>query len=123
MCDIKQHILEFPYPPSVNAYWLQSGRRRYISKRGVEFKSAVANICNGLQGFGDSQVEVSIVLYPRDKRLLDIDNCCKAILDSMQGYMYEDDQQVWKLTVERGEKIKNGGCKVTINKYNKDCFR
>lgn len=122
MCDIKQQILEFPYPPSVNAYWLQSGRRRYISKRGVEFKSAVANICSGLQGFGDSQLEISIVLYPRDKRLLDIDNCCKAILDSMQGFMYNDDQQVWKLTVERGEKIKNGGCKVTINRYNKDSY-
>jgi Holliday junction resolvase RusA-like endonuclease len=88
----------------------------------VEFKSAVANICSGLQGFGDSQLEISIVLYPRDKRLLDIDNCCKAILDSMQGFMYNDDQQVWKLTVERGEKIKNGGCKVTINRYNKDSY-
>ena len=51
------------------------------------------------------------------KRLLDIDNCCKAILDSMQGYMYEDDQQVWKLTVERGEKVKNGGCQVIIKEY------
>ena len=117
MCDIKLH---FPYPPSVNNMYLTSGRRRYISKRGVEFKSAVANVCKGLTGFGDSQVEVSIVLFPRDKRLLDIDNCCKAILDSMQGYIYNDDQQVWKLTVERGEKIKNGGCEVTIKRYNKD---
>jgi Holliday junction resolvase RusA-like endonuclease len=83
----------------------------------MDFKSAVANICYGLEGFGDSAVEVSIVLFPRDKRLLDIDNCCKAILDSMQGYMYEDDQQVWKLTVERGEKIKNGGCTVIIKEY------
>lgn len=97
--------------------YLTSGRRRYISKRGVEFKSAVANICKGLTGFGDSQVEVSIVLYPRDKRLLDIDNCCKAILDSMNGILYDDDQQVWKLTVERGEKIKGGGCRVSIDVY------
>ena len=115
MCDIKLH---FPYPPSVNNMYLTSGHRRYISKRGVEFKSAVANVCKGLTGFGDCQVEVSIVLFPRDKRLLDIDNCCKAILDSMQGYIYNDDQQVWKLTVERGEKIKGGGCQVTIKKYN-----
>ena len=97
--------------------YLTSGHRRYISKRGMEFKSAVADICSGLEGFGDSPVEVSIVLYPRDKRLLDIDNCCKAILDSMQGYMYENDQQVWKLTIERGEKIKGGGCKVIIKEY------
>jgi crossover junction endodeoxyribonuclease RusA len=117
MCDKKQQTLNLPYPPSVNNMWLTSGRRRYISKRGVEFKAAVANICGGLAGFGGSPVELSIVLYPRDKRLMDIDNCCKSILDSLQGYMYEDDQQVWKLTIERGEKIKGGGCQVTIKEY------
>lgn len=115
MCDIK---LELPYPPSVNSYWLQSGNRRYISKRGQKFKADVSNICIGMQGFGDDPVEISIILYPRDKRLLDIDNCCKAILDSLQGFIYNDDQNVWKLTIERGQKIKNGGCSVTIKPYN-----
>ena len=57
------------------------------------------------------------MLYPRDKRLLDIDNVCKAILDSMNGILYTDDQQVWKLTVERAEKIKGGGCDVTVKPY------
>jgi crossover junction endodeoxyribonuclease RusA len=108
---------QFPYPPSVNAYWLQSGKRRYISKRGVEFKKAVHEILGGIKGFADQPVEVSIILFPRDKRLLDIDNCCKAILDSMNGIMFDDDQQVWRLTVERGEKIKGGGCQVTISEY------
>jgi len=113
------YILNLPYPPSVNAYWLQSGKRRYISKRGVEFKKAVAQYidCNQLPSFGSQPVEISIILFPRDKRLLDIDNCCKAILDSMNGLMYDDDQQVWRLTVERGEKIKGGGCQVTIKDY------
>ena len=36
--------LELPYPVSVNAYWLASGTRRYISKRGREFKNSVAQI-------------------------------------------------------------------------------
>jgi len=31
--------------------------------------------------------------------------------------MYEDDQQVWKLTIERAKKIKGGGCEVTIKEY------
>ena len=101
----------------MNSYWLTSGKRRYISKRGMAFKAAAAEACNGLTGFGGDPVEVSIVLYPRDKRLLDIDNICKCILDSLQGYMYEDDQQVWKLVVERAEKIKGGGCDVTIKEY------
>ena len=108
---------QFPYPPSVNAYWLQSGKRRYISKRGVEFKKAVHAILEGVPGFANQPVEVSIILYPRDKRLLDIDNCCKAIMDSMNGKLFDDDQQVWKLTVERGEKIKGGGCRVSVCLY------
>ena len=108
---------QFPYPPSVNAYWLQSGKRRYISKRGVEFKKAVHAILEGVHGFADQPVEVSIILYPRDKRLLDIDNCCKAIMDSMNGKLFDDDQQVWKLTVERGQKIKGGGCRVSVCLY------
>jgi len=109
--------LTFPYPCSVNAYWLASGHRRYISKRGMEFKKAVQEICRNVATFGDKPVEVSIILYPRDKRLLDIDNICKCVLDSMNGIIYDDDQQVWKLTVERGEKIKGGGCQVTIKEY------
>ena len=108
---------DFPYPPSVNAYWLQSGKRRYISRRGVEFKKAVHQVLEGVEGYGNQPVEVSIILYPRDKRLLDIDNCCKAILDSMNGVLFDDDQQVWKLTVERGQKIKGGGCKVSVSLY------
>lgn len=108
---------QFPYPPSVNAYWLQSGKRRYISKRGVEFKKAVHAILGGVQGFGNAPVEVSIILYPRDKRLLDLDNSVKAIFDSMNGIVFDDDQQVWRFTIERGEKIKGGGCSVSICLY------
>ena len=107
----------FPYPPSVNSYWLSAGKRRYISKRGQEFKSAVREILKDSIGFGSSPVELQIVFHPRDKRLMDIDNCLKAIQDSMNGIMYDVDQQVWKITVERGEKIKGGGCEVTIKPY------
>lgn len=109
--------LTLPYPPSVNAYWMASGHRRYISKRGMDFKKAVALACEGLPSFEDQPVELSIILYPRDKRLMDIDNCGKAICDSMNGILYHDDQQVWKITIERGEKIKGGGCQVTIKPY------
>jgi crossover junction endodeoxyribonuclease RusA len=111
--------LTLPYPPSVNAYWMASGHRRYISKRGMEFKKAVAEACKGLPSYQDQPVELSVILHPRDKRLMDIDNCGKAICDSLQGYLYEDDQQVWKLTIERAEKIKGGGCVVTIKEYRK----
>ena len=111
--------LTLPYPPSVNCYYLASGHRRYISKRGMDFKKAVAEACKGLPSFLDQPVELSVLLHPRDKRLMDIDNCGKAICDSLNGYLYEDDQQVWKITIERAEKIKGGGCVVTVKEYSK----
>ena len=112
--------LTLPYFVSVNAYWLQSGKRRYISKRGVEFKRCVKEIweASNHKGFGSAPVELSVVLFPRDKRLMDIDNAAKCICDSLQDAgAFDDDQQVWKITIERGEKIKGGGCQVTISEY------
>ena len=112
--------LKLPYPVSVNAYWLASGKRRYISKRGVEFKARVKEIweASGHEGFGDAKVQLEVELYPRDSRLMDIDNMLKCLGDSLQDAgAFTDDQQVWKITVERKEKIKNGGCQVTISHY------
>ena len=112
--------LTLPYFVSVNAYWLQSGKRRYISKRGVEFKRCVKEIwkASNHKGFGSSKVELNVLLFPRDNRLMDIDNMLKCLGDSLQDAgAFDDDQQVWKITIERGEKIKGGGCQVTISEY------
>ena len=112
--------LTLPYPVSVNAYWLASGKRRYISKRGVEFKRCVKEIweASNHKGFGSSKVEFNVLLFPRDNRLMDIDNMLKCLGDSLQDAgAFDDDQQVWKITIERGEKIKGGGCQVTISEY------
>lgn len=110
--------LKLPYPPSVNSYWLTSGKRRYISKRGMEFKAAVVEICQSIPGFGSAAVEVSVIFHPRDKRIMDLDNSLKAIGDSLQDAgMFDDDAQIWKLTIERGKKIKGGGCTVAIWLY------
>ena len=61
---------------------------------------------------------MSVVFHPRDKRLMDLDNSLKAIGDSLQDAgMFHDDSQIWKWTIERGEKIKGGGCTVVISLY------
>jgi crossover junction endodeoxyribonuclease RusA len=37
--------LELPYPPSVNHYWGQSGKNKFLGKKGKEFRIAVAEAC------------------------------------------------------------------------------
>lgn len=113
-------ILYLPYPPSVNAYWLTSGRRKYLSKRGRDFKEQVQEyvIANQVPKLGDIPIQVDIILRPRSKKLMDIDNCAKAVLDSLQDAgVFDNDSQVWKLTIERGIKHTGGSCVVMIDEY------
>lgn len=107
---------DFPYPPSVNHYWGQSGKRRFITKKGTAFREQVVAkvIAQGLQTLaGDCQVFV--VINPPDKRRRDIDNPMKALLDAMEhAGVYEDDSQIVKLDIEKHAVIKGGKCRVVI---------
>ena len=116
-------ILDLPYPPSINNYWMTSGHRRYISKRGMEFRAAVWAYCLEwkVRKLGDQAVMVHIVLRPRSKKLMDIDNCAKAILDSLEhAGIITSDVQVERLVIERGQPVKGGGCRVLIEVMSSD---
>jgi len=109
--------LDLPYPPSINNYWIASGHRRFISKRGQLFRQEVIVAClqRRVPKLGSQSLMVHIVLQPRNKKLMDIDNCAKAILDSLEhAGIFDSDVQVQKLLIERGEQIKGGGCQVMI---------
>jgi len=110
-------ILTLPYPPSVNTYWRANGKRRFISKAGMEFKQAVQDyvIDNAVPKLGTSRLSVDIVLCPRSRRICDIDNVLKSILDSlMDAGVYEDDSQVDDLHIVRGQPVKGGAAIVVI---------
>jgi Holliday junction resolvase RusA-like endonuclease len=58
---------------------------------------------------------VLIYLYPKDKRKIDLDNRLKACLDAMQDAgVYDDDEQIDYLTIQRAAIKSGGGVKVTI---------
>jgi len=111
-------VLKLPYPPSINVYWLASGHRRYISKRGMLFKQAVADYVQeyNTPKLGDAKVEVFIYIYPRSKKLMDIDNCAKPVLDACQDAgIFDNDVQVEALHIYRGKPRKGGGVTVLID--------
>ena len=89
-------------PPSVNHYWLGSGTRRYVSKRAVEFKRALAQVAKA-SGVKPTQNKVSLNIRwgRKDKRHRDIDNILKPILDALNGIAYFDDSQVSELFVKK----------------------
>lgn len=56
-----------------------------------------------------------MVLFPRDKRKIDIDNRIKAVLDALQDAgVFDDDFQVDELSIVRGKPIKGGAIRVLI---------
>ena len=93
---------EFPWPPSVNHYWMHIRGRAFIGKKGRMYRSEVAKqiLIQGRHTF-TGNLKVTVKMYPPDKRRRDIDNPIKCLLDSMQhGGLYEDDNQIKKLHLE-----------------------
>lgn len=114
--------ITLPWPPSVNHYWRHVGHRTLLSKKGREYRKAVAInvllVTNALEGCREplvGDVEVSIVAHPPDKRRRDLDNLPKAILDALEhAGVFEDDNQVARLVIERGAMWPGGEVRVTI---------
>lgn len=99
-------VLHLGYPPSVNHYWRMVGRgkmvisdegRRYI--RDVGQRVLISGIRRPILG----DLRVTIVAFPPDRRLRDIDNLAKGTLDAIQkSGLIENDNQVWDLRIVRG---------------------
>ena len=110
-------FLNLPFPPSVNSYRTVYRGMMRLSKEGRQFKAAVADyvVEYKVPKLGDSKLRISMVLFPRDKRKIDIDNRIKSVLDALQDAgVFDDDFQVDELSIVRGKPIKGGAIRVMI---------
>ena len=108
--------LELPYPPSVNHYWRRVGARTLISRGGRVFRRRVCAIlaASGVRPI-EGELNVEVVVFPPDNRRRDVDNVQKALLDALEhGGIYADDNQIVKLTIEKGQVIEGGKTIVRI---------
>lgn len=106
-------------PISVNHLYVNLGPgRRFPSAQGKAFKKAVswlAVVAMKQAGYGMiiSGVGVRIRFYFKTMGS-DIDNCIKALLDSMTGIVYKNDTQIIKLYAEKFKDTTNPRTEVTI---------
>ena len=100
-------------PPSVNHYWVTSGKRRFLSARAKAFQKVVGQFVK--PKMSQERLRIEIKAHFGDKRKRDIDNICKGILDSLVkcGLCLDDEQFDW-LIVKRGEVIKGGLIKIKV---------
>jgi crossover junction endodeoxyribonuclease RusA len=110
-------VLNLPLPPSINHYWGQHGHRRFVSKSGIKFKLEVQDyvIVHNVPKLRDARLQMQVTLYPKDKRKQDIDNRIKALWDALASAgVFDNDEQIDVLIIERGEIKKGGGCLVLL---------
>jgi crossover junction endodeoxyribonuclease RusA len=112
--------LTLPYPPTINHYWGQLGSKKYLGKKGKEFREAVF-LCayNARKGTLNARLKMEVYLYPPDNRKRDVDNVLKPLLDALEhAGVYENDSQIDKLCITRMEVLKGGLCDVVISALN-----
>jgi len=119
--------LILPFPPSVNTYWRAPNKgplkgRHLISAAGRKYQSAAcAAIIEQLRRLpkpSTALAAVEITLFPPDERRRDIDNYCKALLDSLtHAGVWEDDRQVKRMLIEWGPVVKRGRVEITITRF------
>ena len=108
--------LTLPYPPSVNTYWGFQGHRRFLTLKAKQFKDMVAyQVSLTNVRFTNKRLEIIVALHAPDKRVRDIDNVLKPLLDSLvQAGLFIDDSQVDYLTVIRKDYFAGGKSIVVI---------
>lgn len=109
-------MLTLPFPPSVNTYWRNTKRGTLVSAKGRVFRAnAIAAVYEQLKRRPkaiESDVFVSVKLYPPTKQARDIDNFLKAPFDALtHAGVWVDDKQIkkWMLngwTLLKAESLK-----------------
>ena len=116
--------LTLPLPPSVNNYYGHHCKFRsaavYIKPKGKTYRRQVLDyvIRNNYQFQANIPLSITIKINPSSKRKWDLDNRLKSLLDALtHAKVWEDDSLIYKLTVEKGEVIKDGKTTIEIEKY------
>lgn len=96
--------LVLPYPPTVNHYWGQRGKIRFLTAKAKKFRQEVVDIVEelGYDNDVDGDLEMRVKLIPPDRRKRDIDNTLKPILDALEhADVYINDAQIVRLVVNK----------------------
>jgi crossover junction endodeoxyribonuclease RusA len=95
---------ELPWPPTANTYWRRNGSRYFISTRGKDYRDYVSKVCYPYAGLfvSGERIKLSIDAFPPDRRIRDLDNLFKSVLDSIQAAkIFENDNQIDELSIRR----------------------
>tara|TARA_B000000475_G_C15838112_1_gene382720 strand:+ start:143 stop:610 length:468 start_codon:yes stop_codon:yes gene_type:complete len=94
-------MLELPIMAcSVNKYYRSWQGRVLISKDGREFKKEIDLLLNNYEKVL-GKIKLTLILHFKDKRKRDLDNYNKVLIDCLKNKMFEDDDQIYQLYMEK----------------------
>lgn len=114
--------LTLPFPPSVNKYYrhvvIKGHARVLMSQEGRAYRDACLACVlseHGVLRPLTGRLQVRIWLYPPDRRVIDIDNRLKSLLDSLTHCrVIEDDSLIDRIELERCGVAKPGKAVVSV---------
>tara|TARA_B110000967_G_C18546252_1_gene393090 strand:- start:143 stop:598 length:456 start_codon:yes stop_codon:yes gene_type:complete len=94
-------LLELPIMAcSVNKYYRSWQGRVLISKDGREFKKEMELLLNNYEKIM-GKIRLTLILHFKDKRKRDLDNYNKVLIDCLKNKLFEDDDQIYQLYMEK----------------------
>lgn len=113
------HRLTVPYPISANNYWrVQTFGKRagiFVTQEAKRYKEAVGLLAKGRSLLGGELVLRLNVFRPR--KIGDLDNSLKVLLDSLKGVLFLDDKQVRRIEAERFDDAANPRAEIMITQH------
>ena len=109
--------ISLPWPPSLNRCYRSFKGRVLLSREGRDYIQLIKSIIltSSIKTFKKERLTLFILAFPPDRRRRDLDNLLKIFLDSLQkSGLYEDDEQIDFLSIERCSIIKDGLLKIQI---------
>lgn len=99
----RELTLRLPYPPSVNSYWVRTRFGMAVGSAGKKYRSdaTAAWLSQGAPRVA-GRLSVVIEIYPPNQQRRDLDNICKALLDSLtECGLWPDDELIDDLRLIR----------------------
>lgn len=97
----KRQTVVLPAPPSANRYWRVVKGRAVKSREARKYQERIKGIAVGVYGLPQGKPVGVEVRWARRKRMGDLDNRLKCLLDALKGIGWTDDKQIVELHAYR----------------------
>ena len=103
---MKEYKFSFNFlPVSVNSSYRSFKSRVYKSQKLKDFKKKMDDMFDTFENVEklEGKLSIDIVFEMKGSRKRDIDNMMKSLLDSLEGKVFENDNQIYEMNVKKFE--------------------